>query len=107
LTSQMKDAVDYRDKQEAELNKVGEDNRTKYINLVIDLADAAEKAIKEYESLAADTDVKSALEQTKTKLGPTAEFNANLGQVKRLRTTVSSETIDVKMDGEVPMVEVT
>lgn len=107
LTSQMKEALEYRDKQEAELNKIGEDGRTKYINTIVDLAEAAEKAVKEYESLAADSDVKSALTDTKSKLGPTAEFNANLTQIKRLRGTVSSDVIDVKMEGEVPTVEVT
>jgi len=107
ITSDMKEAVEYKDKQEAELNKVGQDNKTKYINLILDLSADIEKAQKDYEALDADADVKSAAEQAKAKLGPTPEFTANTAQLKRLRGTVSSETIDVKMDNQVPMIEVT
>ena len=107
ITSNMKEAVEYKDQQEQELNKIGQDNKTKYINLILDLSAEVEKAQKEYEAIVADADVKSAAEQAKAKLGPTPEFTANAAQLKRLRGTVSSETIDVKMEHQVPMVEVT
>lgn len=51
--------------------------------------------------------MKTSLDQVKGKLGPTPDFTANMAQLKRLRGGVTSETIEVKMDGGVPMVEVT
>jgi hypothetical protein len=107
ITGTMKEAVEYKDKQEAELNKVGQDNKTKYINLILDLSAEIEKAQQEYETLNADAEVKSAAGQAKAKLGPSPEFTANAARLKRMRGTVASETVDVKMDHQVPMVEVT
>jgi len=107
ITSQMKEAVQYKEDQEKELAKIGEDDKTKYINLILDTSAEVEKAEKEYAALGADADVKSALEQTKTKLGPSPEFVTNAAALKRLRGTVSSDTIDVKMENGVPMVQVT
>ena len=107
LTSQMKEAAQYKEDQEKQLAKIGDDNKTKYINQILDLYEQAEKAQKLYEALAADAEVKTSLDQVKGKLGPTPDFTANMAQLKRLRGGVTSETIEVKMDGGVPMVEVT
>jgi len=53
-TDNMKEAEKFKEEQEDKLNKIGEEARTKYINLILDTSAAVEKTSKEYETLAAD-----------------------------------------------------
>ena len=80
---------------------------------MIDLGVKVEKAQEQYKELAEDPDVKQTIEKLnqpgkpKMKLGPSAEFIANANALKTWRGDVSSDTIAVKHDNNVPVAEVT
>lgn len=105
--SKLKEARTYQDDQQLKLSKIGEEKKTKYINLILDAAVQNEKANEAYKAVGADPAVKAAAEQLKAKLGPSPEFVAGSAQIKRLRGLVTADTIDIEMDGGVPHVQVT
>jgi clan AA aspartic protease (TIGR02281 family) len=103
----MKQAMEYKEENETKLRKLGDDARAKYIQLVLELADAGDKTDAKYAELAKDKAVTDAVTAAKAKLGPTPEFKQQFNFVKKLRAPVFAETVPVKYEGKVPMVEVT
>src|SRR5436305_1508692 len=103
----VKAAAQYKEDQEKQLGKIGDESRSKYINLVLELATAGEKANEQYGVLAKDKQVTDAVAAAKAKLGPTPEFVGQFAQIKRLRAPIFAETIKVTFEGKVPLVDVT
>src|SRR5205823_1991484 len=109
LESRIKEGALEKEQFEVQLGKMGGESKTIYVNLVLDLSTRAEEATKRYEELAADADVKQALDAVKPrgKLGPSLAFVANARELKKLRGAINSETITLKMEDHIPWVEVT
>lgn len=113
IVSRLKEANDVREDLEKQLHGLGAEENQQFINSVIDLGVKVDKAADQYKELADDPDVKQALEmlnqpgKPKVKLGPSPEFVTNSNLLKRWRGNVSSDTIVVKTDSNVPVVEVT
>src|SRR5207302_1251360 len=107
LTSRIKEGSDYIETTAQKLNTLGDETRTAYINQVLDLAAKVEAGTKTYEELAADADVTAALAKVKGKLGPSPEFANHSRNLKRLRGSISSDTVQVSTEDRVPEVEVT
>jgi aspartyl protease family protein len=113
IDSKLVEANTTRQDLERQLNGLGAEDKTQFINNVIDLGQKVDKAVDDYKALADDPDVKENLEKMsapgkpKMKLGPSADFTANALVLKKWRGDVSSVTIAIKHDNEVPTVEVT
>jgi aspartyl protease family protein len=113
LDSKLKEANDIREDLEKKVNGLGAEEKTQFINQVIDLGAKVDKAQDQYKDLAGDPDVKLALEKmnqpgkARMKIGPSPEFANNTNMLKKWRGDVSSETVQIKHDNNVPMVEVT
>jgi clan AA aspartic protease (TIGR02281 family) len=87
--------------------------RGAYIEKTVGMAAIAEKIKAKYDALAKDADVAKALEevaanspQKKATLGPTSVCKANLTLVERSNKTILSESIPVKVEDDVPWVDV-
>jgi clan AA aspartic protease (TIGR02281 family) len=108
LSLKIKEAIQYRDQQEKDLAKLGDDARSQYITLILQLEKKVLKAEEKYAELAQDADVTGALEalKPKGKLGPTPQFVAASREIKTLRANVEAETIEVTMENEIPWVNV-
>jgi len=108
LTSQMEEALEYKAEQEKKLKNLGT-ARTDYVNQVIDLHKKMEEVEAKYGELAADNEVSAALAtaKPKAKLGPSTGFIANSTQLDKMRSEISSETIKVTMENEIPWLDVT
>ncbi|HWE02199.1 MAG TPA: retropepsin-like aspartic protease [Tepidisphaeraceae bacterium] len=113
IDSQLLEANGVREDLEKNLNGLGAEEKTQFINDVIDLGLKVDKAQDQYKDLSADPDLKHAIEtmnqpgKPRVKLGPSPEFVANVATLKKWRGDVSSDTIEVKTEGNVPVVEVT
>ncbi|HET6246839.1 MAG TPA: retroviral-like aspartic protease family protein [Tepidisphaeraceae bacterium] len=113
IDSRLQEANATRQDLESQLNTLGAEEKTQFINEVIDLGTKVDKAQEDYKGLADDPDVKDALEKMnqpgkpKMKLGPSAEFTANTLVLKKWRGDVASDTITIKHENDVPSVEVT
>lgn len=83
-----------------------------YIEKTVALASLAEKLKTGYDGLAKDAAIAAALteieEETKKKftLGPSAAAKSTLALVERNNKSILSESIPVKVEGDVPMVDV-
>jgi aspartyl protease family protein len=108
LVGKIKEAIQYRDQQEKDLAKLGDDARSEYIGLILKLEKKVQKVEETYATLAADADVTAALEalKPKGKLGPTQQFVAAAREIKTLRANVEAETIEVSIENEIPWVNV-
>lgn len=113
LFDKLKEANEFRENLEKQLGGLGAEDKTQFVNQVIDLGVKVDKAQDQYKELAADPDVKQALEKLnqpgkpKMRLGPTEQFATNLNMLKKWRNDVASSVIPVKHDSNVPVVEVT
>lgn len=113
LVSQIKEAQQYKGDVESKLNSFATENTTTWVNSVIDFSAKADDVQKKYTALAADAEVKAALDALSKegkgsfKLGPSAIFTANAAQLKKWRKDVNSESVALTMEHNVPMVDVT
>jgi clan AA aspartic protease (TIGR02281 family) len=109
LTSKLNEGQKFKDENEAKLHAMGAEDRANYITQVVDLSAKVEAVQKSYADLAADPDVKTALDNAKPKgrLGPTSDFISVANQLKKWRGDISSDSVPIDMQGSVPMVEVT
>jgi len=113
VTSKLNEANETRAELEKNLNGLGAEEKTQFINEVLDLGLKVDEAQDQYKKLVADADVKKALEsmnqpgKAKVKLGPLPDFTANVAVLKKWRGEVSSDTIAIKTENNVPEVEVT
>ncbi len=98
-----------QDRLLAELSR----RREGYIQAVLDLRQLADAATKSYAELADDAAVKEALEslglnsRSKPKLGPSAQFTANLKLLERIEQSVMSDAVDLRKEGGVFWVNAT
>jgi clan AA aspartic protease (TIGR02281 family) len=98
-----------QNRQESEKLK---DPRNQYIAAVVTLSDSVEAAVKQYETLAADHDVRGAVEQLngkpgiKVRLGPSAQFQQELPSIRRERQKVNAGVVALKVENGVARVEV-
>lgn len=112
LVSKMKEGIQYKDEREKDLAKLGS-SRDAYVGAVLEVGDTVDKTQKEYEALAKDDDVKTAITQIndkakpKVKLGPSPEFTQSLAFVKLQRGQVTSAIVKINSEGNVPHVDVT
>ena len=113
LSSQIDEARDVKGQIETKLNGLGTEDSTAFINGVVDVSAKVEDVQKKYKELAEDADVKGAIEQInqagrgRVKLGPSPSFLASAAMVKRWRKDVNSDTIAVKVENNIPTVDVT
>ena len=112
LRAQIRQIGEYRAACQKELDAL-DDPRDKYVQAVVDLSDSMEAAVGQYQVLAADEQVKSALTQVSTgmrvpaRLGPSAQFAQELPGVRRERLKITSSRIKFRIEGGVPQVDVT
>lgn len=84
-----------------------------YITALLELSDGMESTAKQYEALAADSEVKEALKQinessrVKMRLGPSAQFTSELRAVRWERQKVNAAAIKCDTSHGVPVVQVT
>lgn len=113
LESKLDEARTIRQELESKLHGSGEDDRNEFVNSLIELSQKVDKAADDYKELAGDPDVKDALEKlnvagkVRFRLGPSAEFTANGNLLKRWRGDVASDTVALRHEGGVNMVDVT
>ncbi|HZK80994.1 MAG TPA: retropepsin-like aspartic protease, partial [Humisphaera sp.] len=113
LDSKLQEANGVREDLEKNLNGLGAEEKTQFINSVIDLGMKVDKTQDQYKDLNADPDVKHTIEtmnqpgKPRMKLGPSPEFVANMAALKRWRGDVSSDIIEIKNDNNRLVVEVT
>jgi aspartyl protease family protein len=87
--------------------------REAYVQAVLDLRQAVDAANAKYANLAADSDVKSALNElnkkskTKFALGPSRSYLANVKLLEKTEASVLSETVELRKDSGVFWVDVT
>lgn len=109
IVAQRNEAIKYKDAQEKKLAELGDDARSEYIGIVLKLEKKIAKIEEEYEQLKEDEEVTAALEQMKPrgKLGPSPGFLATAREIKKLRADIAAENIEVRMENQVPWVDVT
>src|SRR2546421_3872183 len=92
------EAIAFLQRQEKELNKLG-DPSDDYINSLVDASDKMEAAARQYQSLATDEEVKAALATLnqkpgpKMRLGPSPQFNSELPGIHKMRESVRGTVI--------------
>ena len=112
LLGRIREASRFKADREAELKKLG-DPRDDYIGMVVELSDKMESAVRQYESLAKDPEVKRALTQMnekgppKMKLGPSVQFTEELPFIRGQRKTITSAAIKLAIEDGVPHVQAT
>lgn len=107
LEGHMTDAMKYKDEQEKELAKIGDESRTKYINGVVDAAAQADAIAAGYAALARDEELARKITAEKARLGPSPDFTQRYNLLKRWRAPIFAENIKLTFEGKVPMVDVT
>jgi len=107
LEAIMSDAMKYKQAQEKELGKIGDEARTKYINGVVDAAAKADAIAAAYDAMAKDEELKKKLTAEKARLGPSPDFKSRYGLLKIWRAPIFSENIKITFEGKVPFVDVT
>jgi clan AA aspartic protease (TIGR02281 family) len=113
LESKIEEGKKFKDDLEKQINAISQDNKTQYVETVIDLGIKADQATDTYKQLAANDDLKAAIAKgnekatLKMRLGPSGDFLTNSAGLKRWRAEVSSLVIPVKMENNVATVEVT
>ncbi|MDB5174189.1 MAG: hypothetical protein JWN51_2962 [Phycisphaerales bacterium] len=113
LESRLKEAHDQKETLETKVNAIDAAPRQQFIDLVLDLYTKVDEAQGKYKELGEDPEVKGVIEKLnapgkpKVKLGPSTEFLASATLLKKWRGDVSSDTIPIKHENEVPTVEVT
>jgi clan AA aspartic protease (TIGR02281 family) len=111
LVSKIQQATIFKQQRQKDLGKLG-DPRDDYIAIVMDLSDKMEATQKQYDTLAADDQVKDELSQVnqtskiKMKLGPSPRFVQELANIRRAKMTISSAVIKLTVEGGVPQVNV-
>ena len=112
IRAKLRDGLQFVEKRQKAMQEIG-DPTDEYVAIVLKLSDMFESLSGKYEALAADNEVKSALdrinatEKAKVRLGPSERFKQELPGVRRLRETVNSATIKFDFVGGVPQVPVT
>ena len=113
LSDQIKQVEDIRKDLESQLNGIGTEDDTNYVNSVIDLNGKADEAAKTYAELAKDPQVKSALADINKsghgtfRIGPNQTFIASLNLLRKWRKDVTSDVIALTIQNNVPVVDVT
>ncbi len=98
-----------QDRLLAELSR----RREGYIQAVLNLRQLVDDATKSYAELADDAAVKEALEslgrnsRSKLKLGPSAQFTANVRLLERIEKSVMSDAVELRKEGGVFWVNAT
>jgi clan AA aspartic protease (TIGR02281 family) len=82
-------------------------HREAYVQAIIDLRVLVDATAKQYEELAADPEVTSALTTAKATLGPSKTFLANVKLLERAESMVLTETVDLKKQGGIFWLDVT
>jgi clan AA aspartic protease (TIGR02281 family) len=107
LISQQEQIRHYIEARDKELSKLS-DPTDDYIKSVMDVSTAMEAVVKKYEALAADEEVKASLAAInqrgglKLRLGPSAQFNNELPQVRKLRDMMRETVIKLVIEGGTP-----
>jgi aspartyl protease family protein len=105
------EAAKYREECEKNLQKLS-DPRDDYIQAALTLGEKMEAAVKAYEALGADDDVKAALAKMnetatlKVKLGPSSQFTKELPYVRKQYATINSAAIKLRQEGGVTVADV-
>jgi clan AA aspartic protease (TIGR02281 family) len=90
-----------------------EDPTDDYVAAVIKLSDTMEGLVARYDKLAADEEVKAAIQalngpgKPKVQLGPSEQFTQELPGIRKQRHTVAASAIALEFEGGVPHVVVT
>lgn len=112
VRKKLRECIKIADETEKELQATPEPTNEQYVAMVVKLSDMMELVSRRYEELAADSEVKSALQRINqtarpaARLGPSLRFAEQLPLIRRLRATVASVAIRLdSIDGvaEVPV----
>ena len=107
LESQMKEAMKYKEAQEKELAKIGDEAARSTSTPSSTWPPRPTGSTTGTPRLAKDQAATERATDEKAKLGPTAGVRRAVPQLKRLRAPIFSEDIKLTLEGRVPMVEVT
>ena len=108
----LKEAETFHDNKEKELKALVEP-RDDYVSALLEVSDAMEETAKQYETIAKDPEVATAIDKynatakPKARLGPSAQFAAELTPVRQMRKMLDASSIPLTMSGGVPHVDVT
>lgn len=111
IRQKLRDCIKIAEETEKAVQATPEPTNDQYVAMVVKLSNMMELVSRRYEELAADNQVKSALQRLNqtarppVKLGPSPRFVEQLPQVRRLRATVASAEVRLdSIDGtpEVP-----
>jgi clan AA aspartic protease (TIGR02281 family) len=111
LVSKIQEGKIFKDQREKDLSQLA-DPSDDYVAIVMDLSDKMEAAQKQYDVLASDDDLKTALAKInetarpKMKLGPSARFVQELVEIRKLRKTINTAVIKFTIENGVPQVNV-
>jgi clan AA aspartic protease (TIGR02281 family) len=106
------EAQRFQEDRKADLAKIV-DPRDDYVVAVLDLSNKMEATDRQYQALAADPDVKAAIDRLnekagpKSRLGPSDAFAHELPGVRRERENVNTAAIKFNNDTHTPQVDVT
>jgi aspartyl protease family protein len=106
IDDNIKEATDAMAQQQAALAAQGEDTLMAFMQKVEDLGKKSDELAKEYAKLAASPDVKTALAAVKGRLGPSSEFLGHAHMLTFLKGKFTTDTIPIKVEGNVPTVDV-
>lgn len=112
MDTKIGEVMQFKEDVDGKLKALNGEAQQQFVDTVLDLSDKVVAAQDKYKELAADSDVKAALEKLNqpgkphVKLGPSSQFVANANMLKRWRKDVSSDVIPIKHENEVPIVEV-
>jgi len=107
LTATRMDAIRFIEAKEKELGKL-DDPSDQYVNAVKDVAAFMEKVAKQYAELAADEDVRAAVETInarggiKIRLGPSQNFFNELPKIRKARDSLREGVIKLTLEGGTP-----
>lgn len=111
LAAQLHEASAYEADQEEALKRVSIPY-DQYSSAVVAFDDQMEATQRQYDALAADSDVKVALSRLNAearvpyKLGPSESFTTELRNIRRLRQKIGSTALKFDIEGGVPVVNV-
>lgn len=109
IRKKLREGIAEAEQMQKALDATPEPSDAEYVAEVVKLSDIMEHANRQYAALAADPQVKSALEKLKPpgRLGPSPRFVSQLATTRRLRDKVAPTGVRFDMIGGVPEVPVT
>jgi aspartyl protease family protein len=113
MVTKVNDAQAQEKELEEKANKISQEFKTKFVDDMAEIAPKVEELDAKYKTIAADADVKAALDKvnaaapasTRATIGPSPDFTAAVAELKKWRGDVESEAIPMREEHGVHTVE--